>query len=80
MDKNLIDLIARILDVVTYMLFGGLVAITFFYVFAPWILGLPRMQHHLKKLEEQSENTNRLLTSIEEQLKKLNENKNNGKP
>jgi hypothetical protein len=73
MEKNLIDLVAKILEGVTYIVFGGLLLVTFFCIFRPWVMGIAKIQHHLTSLEKKSEDTNRLLTSIDEQLKKLNE-------
>jgi hypothetical protein len=43
------------------------------------VLGVTKMQHHLSTLEKQNEDTNRLLTSIEEELKKINQNKDSSK-
>jgi hypothetical protein len=39
MEKNLIDLVAKILEGVTYIVFGGLILVTFFCVFGPWVMG-----------------------------------------
>jgi hypothetical protein len=71
MDYNLVDLVAKILQVTTYMSFGGLLAMAFFFVFSPHILGISRMQQQLNNIEKASRDTNRLLASIDVQLKIL---------
>jgi hypothetical protein len=77
MEKNLIDLVAKILDGVIYIVFGGLVLTIFFCIFAPWVMGVTKIHQHLASLEKKGEDTNRLLSSIDEQLKKLNQDKKN---
>jgi hypothetical protein len=69
MDYNLVDLVAKILQVTTYMSLGGLIAMVFFFVFSPHILGISRLQHQLAAMEKASRDTNRLLASIDVQLK-----------
>jgi hypothetical protein len=75
MEKNLIDLVAKILEGVTYIVFGGLILATFFCIFAPWVLGITKLQHNLETLCKNCEDTNRLLASIDDHLKKLNQPK-----
>jgi hypothetical protein len=71
MDYNLVDLVAKILQVITYMSLGGLVSMSFFFIFAPSLLGINRIQASLRILEQQNRDTNRLLASIDNQLKSL---------
>jgi hypothetical protein len=75
MEKNLIDLVAKILEGVTCIVFGGLILAVFFCIFAPWVMGITKIQRHLETLEKQTEDANRLLTSIDDQLKKSGQNK-----
>lgn len=77
MEKNLIDLVAKILTAVTYIVFGGLLMAVFFSVFAPWVLGITKLQHNLEMLEKKTEETNRLLASIKDLLKKTDQDEKN---
>ena len=70
MDAGMFELIEKILHGVSFIALGGTVAIVFFFVFAPSILGSKTTHRQLEKLQEQAELMHRQLERIAEHLER----------
>jgi hypothetical protein len=64
MDAGLYELVNKILYAVSFIAIGGTLALIFFFVFAPSILGS-------RTLHEQIENLQQQLERVSEQLKEI---------
>jgi hypothetical protein len=71
MENGIQDVVEQILTVVTFIAMGGAVAITFFFIYAQFILGSKRVQHKLESLDGQLKRTNELLDEISRRLDSL---------
>lgn len=72
MDESVHELIEKILHGVSFIAIGGAVAVIFFFIFAPSILGFKAIHKQLEKLQQQAE-------QIKEQLKKIAQHLEHGK-
>ncbi|MHC4624222.1 MAG: hypothetical protein ACYS4W_10005 [Planctomycetota bacterium] len=68
MDVGMYELVERILYGVSFIAIGGTLALIFFFVFAPSILGSRTIRKQLERLEEQTEQMNKQLRQIGQQL------------
>jgi len=66
------EIVEKILFGVSFIAIGGAVALMFFFIFAPSILGSKTIHKQLEKLQQQAELMN-------EQLKRMAENLEKGK-
>lgn len=66
------EIVEKILFGVSFIAIGGVVALMFFFIFAPSILGSKTIHKQLEKLQQQAELMN-------EQLKRMAENLEKGK-
>ncbi len=73
MDAGMIENIENIWQGVSYIAFGGTVAMIFFCVFAPSIIGSKTTHKQLDKLGKQIQETNEQLKQIAKHLKKEKE-------
>ena len=64
MDTDMYDLVHKILWGVSFIAIGGTLALIFFFVFAPSILGSRTLHKQLEKLQQQ-------LEQISEQLRRI---------
>ena len=64
MDTDMYELVHKILYGVTFIAIGGTLALIFFFVFAPSILGSRTFPKQLEKLQQQ-------LEQISEQLRRI---------
>ena len=69
MDINVLEMVQKLLFVVTFIAIGGLMSIVFFFIFGHSILGITRLQHQITSLEKATRDTNNLLESIEDKIK-----------
>ena len=76
MDAGMYELIEKIWQGVSFIAIGGAVALIFFFVFAPSILGSKTIHKQLDSLGKQIEEANEQLKQIAGHLKK---GKDNGK-
>jgi len=76
MDAGMYELIEKILRGVSFIAVGGAVALIFFFVFAPSILGSKTTHKQLEKLGKQIEEMNEQLKQIAGHLKKEKEKRN----
>jgi hypothetical protein len=71
METGLYGLVEKILYGVTFIAVGGTLALIFFFVFAPSILGSKTVHRHLENLENQArlmnERLNRIVRQLEDQ-------------
>lgn len=68
MDTGILELVERIFTAVSFIAVGGAIAVVFFFVFAPSILGLKRVQHKLESLDTQLKRANELLEEMSRRL------------
>lgn len=73
MDAGMIENIEKIWQGVSYIAFGGTIALIFFLVFAPNILGSKTTHKQLENLSKQIQETNEQLKQIAKHLKKEKE-------
>jgi hypothetical protein len=71
MENNIINTVENISTAVTFIAIGGAVAVTFFFIYAQFILGSKRVQHKLESLDGQLKRTNELLEGISRQLESM---------
>jgi len=71
-DKGMYEIVEKILFGVSFIAIGGAVALMFFFIFAPSILGSKTIHKQLEKLQREAELLN-------EQLKRMAENLEKGK-
>jgi len=69
MDMNLYKLVESILRCVGFIAIGGALALMFFFVFAPHILGARTIHKQLEHLQRQIEEVNKQLRQIAQLLK-----------
>ena len=72
MNMSMYELVERILWSVSFIAIGGVLTLIFFFIFAPSILGSKIIQKQIDKLQHHVEQMN-------EQLKKIADNLENGK-
>ena len=77
MEANMNELVQKILWAVSFIAFGGTIAIMFFLVFAQSIFGAKTISMQLEKLLRQNEEVNRQLKQITECLQKGQQQTNN---
>jgi len=75
MDAGMYELIEEILRGVSFIAVGGAVALIFFFVFAPSILGSKTIHKQLEKLGKQVEKMNEQLKQIAQLLEKGKKNR-----
>lgn len=68
------QLVEEILHGVSFIAIGGAVALMFFFIFAPSILGSKTIHKQLEKLQEQIEQMNEQLKQIAQHLEDRKEN------
>lgn len=68
MDVGMYDLVERILFAVSFIAIGGTLALIFFFVFAPSILGSRTINRQLEHLRQQAERMNEQLKQIVQHL------------
>jgi hypothetical protein len=68
--EDMYELVEKILFGVSFIAIGGMVALMFFFVFAPSILGSKTLHKQLEKLQHQVELMNEQLKKIAEHLEK----------
>ena len=76
MDAGMYELIEKIWQGVSFIAVGGAVALIFFFIFAPSILGSKTIHKQLEKLGKQIEEMNEQLKQIAGHLKKEKEKRN----
>ena len=64
------QVVEKILFGVSFIAIGGVVALMFFFIFAPSILGSKTIHKQLEKLQQQAELMNEQLKRIAENLEK----------
>ena len=74
MDAGMYELIEKIWQGVSFIAIGGTVALIFFFVFAPSVLGSKTINKQLKDLGRQIEEMNEQLKQIAKHLKKGKDN------
>ncbi len=75
MDAGMYELIEKIWQGVSFIAVGGAVALIFFFIFAPSILGSKTTHKQLDKLGKQIEEMNEQLKQIAQLLKKGKNNR-----
>ena len=75
MEQGVYELVEKIWYGVSFIAVGGVMAIIFFFVFAPSILGSKTIHKQLDKLSRQIEDMNEHLKQLSGYLKKEKENK-----
>ena len=68
MEAGLYELVEKILEGVGFIAIGGALAIVFFFIFAPSILGLKGLNKQVEKLQDQAESISQHLKRIAERL------------
>jgi len=68
--KSMYHIVEKILFGVSFIAIGGAVALIFFFVFAPSILGLKTIHKQLEKLQQETKLMNEQLKRIVEYLEK----------
>jgi len=68
MEADMYELVHKILYGVSFIAIGGTLALIFFFVFAPSILGSRTLHKQLEKLQQQLEQTNEQLRRIASRL------------
>lgn len=68
MDTGLYEVVEKILQGVSFIAIGGTLALIFFFVFAPSILGSKTIHKQLENIERQSEQMTQQLKRIAERL------------
>jgi hypothetical protein len=74
MDAGMYELVEKIWQGVGFIAIGGAVALLFFFVFAPSILGSKTIHRQLKDLSRQIGEVNEQLKQIVSHLKKARDN------
>lgn len=64
MDAGLYEIVYQILRTVSFIAFGGLLAVLFMVVFAQHILGLKAIHNQLANIERQTERMNAQLETL----------------
>jgi len=70
MDVDMYVIVEKILFGVSFIAIGGAVALMFFFIFAPSILGSKTINKQLEKLQREAEQMNEQLKRIAEHLEK----------
>jgi len=70
MDVGMYELVEKILYGVSFIAIGGMVALVFFFVFAPSILGSKTIHKQLEQMGQQIEEMKEQLKKIAEGLEK----------
>lgn len=78
MEMGMYELVERILHGVSFIAIGGTLALIFFFVFAPSILGSRTIYKQLEGLRKQTEQMNKQLGQISQHLQKQKENPEKG--
>lgn len=68
MDVGMYELVEKILHGVSFIAIGGTLALIFFFVFAPSILGSKTVHRQLENLQQQAKEMNEQLREIARQL------------
>lgn len=68
MDVGMYELVEKILYGVSFIAIGGTLALVFFFVFAPSILGSRTIHKQLENLQRQTERMNEQLKQIAQRL------------
>lgn len=79
MEVGMYELVEKILQGVSFIAIGGALAIIFFFIFAPSILGSKTTHKQLDDLKNQIEEMNQQLKQIAQQLSKGKENHKKGR-
>jgi len=79
MERGMFELVERILYAVSFIAFTGMLAIIFFFIFAPSILGSRTIHKQLEKLDGQFEKINEQLGKIADRLNETKKER-KGKP
>ena len=74
MDAGMYEVVEKIWQGVSFIAIGGAMALIFFFVFAPSILGSKTINKQLKDLGGQIEEMNEQLKQIAKHLKKRKDN------
>lgn len=75
MEAGMYELVEKIWHGVSFIAIGGAVALIFFLVFAPSILGSKTIHKQLDKLSRQIEEMNEHIKQLSSRLKKEKENR-----
>ena len=75
MEQGMYELVENIWHGVSFIAIGGVMAIIFFFIFAPSILGSKTIHKQLDKLGKQIEEMNKQLKQIAGLLEKEKENR-----
>ncbi|MHC4361367.1 MAG: hypothetical protein ACYSTZ_00965, partial [Planctomycetota bacterium] len=70
MDAGMYELVEKILHAVSFIAIGGTLALVFFFIFAPSILGSKTIHKQLESLQQQTERMNAQLKQISHHLEK----------
>lgn len=68
MDIGMYELIEKILQSTSFIAIGGAIALVFFFIFAPSILGSKTIHKQLQNIEHQTEKMNEQLEKIARRL------------
>ncbi len=79
MERGMFELVETILYAVSFIAIGGMLAIIFFFIFAPSILGSRTIHKQLEKLNGQFEKINEQLGKIADRLNETKKER-KGKP
>jgi len=79
MERGMFELVETILYAVGFIAIGGMLAIIFFFIFAPSILGSRTIHKQLDKLDGQFEKINEQLGKIADRLNETKKER-KGKP
>jgi uncharacterized protein YoxC len=78
MEVGMYELVEKIWQGVSFIAFGGAIALIFFLIFAPSIIGSKAIHKQLDKLGRQVEKMNEQLKQIAKLLEKGKEKRNKG--
>ncbi|MHC4694188.1 MAG: hypothetical protein ACYS67_15710 [Planctomycetota bacterium] len=78
MEVGMYELVEKIWQAVSFIAFGGAIALIFFLIFAPSIIGSKAIHKQLDKLGGQVEKMNEQLKQIAKLLEKGKEKRNKG--
>jgi len=76
MDMGMYELVEMILRNTSFIAVGGAIALIFFFVFAPSILGSKTLHRQVKDLQKETEQINEQLKKISKQLEEVTKSKN----
>ena len=79
MERGMFELVETILYAVSFIAIAGMLAIVFFFIFAPSILGSKTIHKQLEKLDGQFEKINEQLGKIADRLNETKKER-KGKP